>query len=142
MRYSKFNADIAFYDNMSKACHVQHGFSRCMQSFGSSRQQNTLHSGVCVCVCVCACVCVDRCVCVTVHALFNCQYQHACIEIIAMSFPCTVLVDCKSHPCTNGGVCTVTAIGYKCACKDNYFGHNCQGEFLCYRAIYQVYSFP
>ena len=60
MRHSKCYAGIAFYDNMSKACHVQHIFSRL------SRQEDTLHRGmsvraryrVCVCVCVCACVCV------------------------------------------------------------------------------------
>ena len=33
VRYSKCYAGIAFYDNMSKACHVQHIFSRLMQTF-------------------------------------------------------------------------------------------------------------
>ena len=49
-----------------------------------------------------------------------------------MRFTVTVLVACKSNPCTNGGVCTITAHGYKCACKNHTFGRNCEREFLFY----------
>ena len=92
----------------------------------------------CVRVCVYACVHA----CLSVYALLSCQYQEACIEITAIGFIYTVLVACQSYPCTDGGVCTVTANGYKCACKDNYFGRNCQREFLFYRPIFKVYLFP
>ena len=69
------------------------------------------------------------CVRVRLHALLNCQYQDACIEITAMGFTYTVHGACKSHPCRNGGSCTISANGYKCACKVNYLGRNCQREF-------------
>ena len=61
------------------------------------------------------------------------HYTDLCVnasrDIIAMPFIYTVLGDCKSHPCTNGGTCTINANGYKCACTDNYLARNCQGEF-------------
>ena len=96
---------------------------------------------MCVCVCVCVRVCVGRCVCVCARfiklSIIRCMYRNN-----SHGFIDTVLAACKSHPCTNGGVCTVTAKGYKCACKDNYYGRNCQSEFLFYRAIFKVYLFP
>ena len=84
---------------------------------------------VCACVRACVCficmfVCVSVYVCGCLYALFQ--------SIMPMRFTFTVLVACKSNPCTNGAVCTITAHGYKCACKNHTWGRNCEREFLLY----------
>ena len=41
---------------------------------------------------------------------------------------------CSKYPCQNGGSCVdLDPVNYKCFCKTNYYGYNCeykQSDFL------------
>ena len=39
---------------------------------------------------------------------------------------------CTSTPCQNEGVCSQTASGYTCRCKNDYTGNNCDSKCYCY----------
>ena len=67
----------------------------------------------CVGVCVCVCVCVRVCVCV-------CVFSVPC-EILF-----TVIQPCDYIPCEHGGKCSNLGITYKCSCRNNYIGTNCE----------------
>ena len=43
-----------------------------------------------------------------------------------MKMTTTITLDeCEPNPCGNGGTCTNSDEGARCACKDGYYGPNC-----------------
>ena len=43
--------------------------------------------------------------------------------------PCIAdVVECKSHPCKNGGTCTDVVNGYKCKCIPGFTGVICESS--------------
>ena len=49
------------------------------------------------------------------------------------AFPCVAdATVCTSRPCLNGGVCNVTAAGFKCTCSPGLVGSVCEHGGICY----------
>ena len=47
----------------------------------------------------------------------------------------TAFDPCKSRPCQNKGICTISRSGFACVCQGNYDGTTCQSKY-CFPTIY------
>ena len=69
-----------------------------------------------------------------VHTLGDVDSIDVCATFISEFLPCT------TKPCRNNATCRIDTDSYACTCKDNYYGHHCEGAVICNYCAYQLYN--